>query len=272
MLELITGLPPWHHLQSKSALHALHEGQVPSLHDYVWPLPCPKDVQCLVARLLNHIPDERASIEEAIKVLEDAVESVPLMFPEKISSHHLAFNWLEGVSESASLEVAVALLTGYRAPRDRPDIQCSPEDIRNIIPTLASHSGNRFNTASSDDERAILVYTAESPVFKIVNGALSENNEYSVNIVYASPMIKRIYHAIQTVGTPYSGPGSRVLQVLTPALENAFNNFSTHYAVAQFASFTKHLSQIPSFTTASIGEMLVPLIIFNCDNIAGLDI
>ncbi|CUG79567.1 Hypothetical protein, putative, partial [Bodo saltans] len=96
--------------------------------------------------------DARASIEEAIKVLEGAVDAVTQQhLPEQPLSCPLDFNWLDGIAECSSLEVAVALLAGYRAPFDRPDAQFSPEDIRNVVPHLASQLGKKFGAVSSDE-------------------------------------------------------------------------------------------------------------------------
>ncbi|CUI15098.1 ankyrin repeat protein, putative, partial [Bodo saltans] len=273
MLELITGLPPWHHLHPTSALAALCEGQVPNLDDYVWPLPCTQEVQALVGRLMMYNPDDRAIIVEAIEVLENAIDAARLQLPVQMSSQPLDFNWLEGVADCTSLEVAVALLVGYRAPSDRPDTNFCAESIRNVIPELSS----TFLTASAD-EKALFMYTAQSPVSKIINAALSENNKNSVNLPYVSPICKRLYRAIQSHGTAYSGPAFRVLYACTPALKHAFENFKVTYAqgtsieFTQFSSFTKDLSRIESFTTATVGDESAPLIVFTCENITAFDI
>ncbi|CUG04468.1 protein kinase, putative [Bodo saltans] len=274
MLEHITGLPPWHHLQPTSALDALRDGIVLNVDDYTWPLPCSKDVRALVTRLLMYDPEERGNIAEAIRVIESAKEAVCLQLAEQITSQPLGSNWLEGVAERSSLEVAVALLIGYHAPPDRPDTNFSAECIRNVIPGPAS----KFFIAASPDEKALFMYTAQSPVSKIINAALSENNKNSVNLPYVSPMCKRLYRAIQNLGTAYTGPAFRVLFASTPALQNAFKNFKVAYAqgtsieFTQFSSFTKDLSRIESFTTTAVGDQSVPLIVFHCDNLTAFDI
>ncbi|CUG93208.1 protein kinase, putative [Bodo saltans] len=265
MLELITSLPPSHHLPPTSALTALCQGIMHNIDDYVWPLPFSKEVRALVGRFLMYNPDNRASIAEAIGVLENAIGAVSLQQPEPVSSQPLDFNWLDGVAECSSFEVAVALLVGYRAPSDRPDTNFCSECIRSVVPQLASTL-----LLASPDERALQVYTAESPVFKIINAALSENNKHSVNLPHVSPMCKRLFRAIQTLGTAYTGPAHRVLF--------AFESFKVAYAegtpieFTQFSSFTKDLSRIESFTTVAVGDESVPLIVFHCDNLTAFDI
>ncbi|CUE76029.1 ankyrin repeat protein, putative [Bodo saltans] len=250
LLELITS-------QEQPGLVALYDQYFD-----VFPLPYSHQNRVLVAQLSKCDAATHLTIEEAKEVIEGAVGAVRLILPKQVSSHPFARSWQEAIVISAPLEVVAAVLAAYRAPPDDREMEFYPASLCRQFPNAAFKE--TFDITLSN-KRAILLYTAQSSVYKIINAALSDNNKNSVSLANAAPTIKRLFH----------GLGCWLLPAVTPALKDAFENYNAHCAqgtTIKISSFTADLSQIERFTTASIGVHLAPLIIIRYDNITAFDV
>jgi hypothetical protein len=165
-------------------------------------------------------------------------------------------------------------MVGIKSPINRPDLVRHAEQLTfsSAVKNLLDNVNNVPNYGS-DDDRAILLYTAESPIYYIVNGALSQVGCTEADLYHIAPFTKRLYHAIQKLGRPFRGRGFRALLADAPPLCAAFNEYATHFKkgnpvnLFQFLSFTQDPTSIKHITKSQR-----PIILLKCDDLIGFDI
>ncbi|CUG83400.1 protein kinase, putative [Bodo saltans] len=281
LCELLTGQRPWGAKSGPEVLKLAGEGCVPDLRRCSWPPFCAEAIPLLAKKLMSKRTTDRGSIVDAIAVLRQTILELvaPKIDVAQLLSpvSNLAMGWLRDVDAKQTLLDALLCLVGVEAPKNRPDLVkyvqqlAWPSTVKNRLEDATSMIGGKDD--ASDDARAIILYTVESPIRCVVNGALSQGSCCAADLAHVSPFTKRLYGAVQRLGRPYRGRGFRALYADAPPLSAAFNDYNVHFAegneinLFQFLSFTIEPTSIDHIT-----NIKRPMIFLRCDDLIGFDI
>jgi ankyrin repeat protein/serine/threonine protein kinase len=278
LCELMTGQRPWGAKGEAQIRSLAADGVTPDVEGLPWPPFCSEVISVLAKTLMSRDVADRGTIDSAITTLQQAITELraPKVDAAQLLSSvsTLKPGWLQNVDERPTLLDALMCLVGVEAPSNRPDLV---KHARNLARTSTVKSllndAYEVTSAGSDDDRAIVLYTVESPVCYMVNGVLSQVGCTEADLNIIAPFTKRLYCAIERLGRPYCGRGFRALYADAPPLSAAFENYSDHFArgspvnLFQFLSFTMEPTSIEHITSSKR-----PIILLKCDGLIGFDI
>lgn len=270
-LEIMTLRIPYHTHDAEPVGRQESEVETPCFDDFTWPVTFPGEIESLIESLLDVYDGNRGTFD----VVLDNLREYAVQFCYSIKWTATFFHSIDIRPE---LQDALKMLANC----DEPPITRS--DVSTAYTLLKSPG---YLDWVYDDRRslaiargmpdtefiAILLYTHEGPVYKVLNAAMTSASENVVNIATpALPLFKRICVAVKRHGVPFGPQRASRFLFADGSLSEQLHNYEAHFQPGtamksfQLMSFTKQ-EKLASFSAQSR-----PQIVFRCNNLEGYDI